>query len=148
MLGPCIEGLFMNRDKLIELLKDEEGFRAHPYTCPTGHLTIGYGHNLENGISLAAAEFILLEDIETAVHNCEVFISCWDKLSETRQTVLADMCFNMGWKGLSRFAGMLGCLEKSDYKGAADHILQSNYAVQVPNRAKKMAEAMRLDRWL
>lgn len=33
--------------KLLNDLKRQEGFRATPYRCPTGHVTIGYGHNLE-----------------------------------------------------------------------------------------------------
>lgn len=28
-------------------LKKSEGFRAKPYLCPAGRVTIGYGHNLE-----------------------------------------------------------------------------------------------------
>ena len=32
---------------LIEHLKDCEGYRKQPYTCPAGKVTIGYGHNLE-----------------------------------------------------------------------------------------------------
>lgn len=33
--------------ELLETLKRQEGFRSRPYPCPTGHVTIGYGHNLE-----------------------------------------------------------------------------------------------------
>ena len=33
--------------ELLDSLKRQEGFRAVPYRCPTGHVTIGYGHNLE-----------------------------------------------------------------------------------------------------
>lgn len=33
--------------ELLEALKRQEGFRSEPYLCPTGHVTIGYGHNLE-----------------------------------------------------------------------------------------------------
>ena len=32
---------------LLMQLKKSEGFRPKPYVCPTGHATIGYGHNLE-----------------------------------------------------------------------------------------------------
>ncbi|MDR2076895.1 MAG: glycoside hydrolase family protein [Desulfovibrio sp.] len=33
--------------RLISRLKKSEGFRAEPYLCPAGFVTIGYGHNLE-----------------------------------------------------------------------------------------------------
>lgn len=32
---------------LLARLKLSEGFRAEPYLCPAGRVTIGYGHNLE-----------------------------------------------------------------------------------------------------
>ncbi len=53
----------MDNVKAAAYLRRYEGFSKLPYKCPTGHLTIGYGHNLENGISAAAAEFILQEDL-------------------------------------------------------------------------------------
>ena len=37
----------MNLEKAKFYTKKFEGLSFHPYLCPTGHLTIGYGHNLE-----------------------------------------------------------------------------------------------------
>lgn len=36
-------------DALIPGIKHFEGFASMPYVCPTGHLTIGYGHVIQPG---------------------------------------------------------------------------------------------------
>ena len=62
----------MDNVKATAYIRRYEGFSKLPYKCPTGHLTIGYGHNLEHGISASAALFILQEDlarVEQAVKN-------------------------------------------------------------------------------
>ena len=52
------------KNKWVELTKQFEGLRLKPYNCPSGHLTIGYGHNLEaNGITLEIAEELLKTDL-------------------------------------------------------------------------------------
>ena len=30
------------------IIRDAEGLKLHPYVCPTGHLSIGYGHVIED----------------------------------------------------------------------------------------------------
>ncbi|MGN1058703.1 MAG: glycoside hydrolase family protein, partial [Candidatus Avelusimicrobium sp.] len=50
-------------EEVLLRIRRAEEFSNMPYQCPAGHLTIGYGHNLEHGISAEAAEFILREDV-------------------------------------------------------------------------------------
>jgi lysozyme len=41
-------------------IMQEEGLRLHPYTCPEGYLSIGYGRNLQTvGVSKDEAEMLL-----------------------------------------------------------------------------------------
>ena len=54
--------------------------------------------------------------------------------------VLCDMCFNMGIKGLLKFKLFLEAIEDVDYQTAAEELLNSKYATQVPNRAKRNAQ--------
>jgi len=37
----------INMAKLVNVLKQEEGYKPTPYVCPTGHASIGNGTNLE-----------------------------------------------------------------------------------------------------
>lgn len=137
----------MDKDKAAAYVRRYEGFCHLPYKCPTGHLTIGYGHNLEQGISIAAAEFILQEDLaraERAVN--DAFPWGW-KLDDARQFVLVDMAFNMGLAGLKGFKKMLSAVEQGDYPTAAREMLNSKWAGQVGRRAVELSKIMQTGEW-
>lgn len=125
-----------------------EGLSVMPYKCPTGHLTIGYGHNLENGISKEAAEFILEQDMAAAEKSVTKQFAWWKRLNEVRQFVLVDMCFNMGLGKLCTFKKMLSAVQRGDYTAAANEMLNSRWAVQVGRRAKELAEMMKTGEYL
>lgn len=129
-------------------IRQREGFSRTPYKCPTGHLTIGYGHNLECGISLACAEFILREDIERAERQVKEAFVWWPKLTSARLFVLVDMCFNLGLGGLKGFKKMLAALEAGDYETAAAEMLASRWAAQVGKRAQENASLMKSGEWI
>ena len=121
-----------------------EGLSLHPYTCPMGKLTIGYGHNLEdNGITLEVAEQLLKTDMAYAQMEVGAKIPFSSKLDEARQFVLVDMCFNMGIKKLLTFKKMLAAVKQGYYERAAYEMLDSRWAYQVGRRAKELAEIMR-----
>lgn len=129
-------------EKWLEYTRLYEGLQTMPYTCPAGHLTIGYGHNLDNGISQRAAEFILKEDLQIAQNRVQKKISGWKKLNEVRQFVLVDMTFNMGIHKLATFKKMLAAVEEGNYTAAANEMLNSRWAVQVGRRARELAKMM------
>ena len=55
---------------ILENLKAEEGYRGRPYHCSAGHLTIGYGRNVDKsglGISEEEAEYLLINDVNRTV---------------------------------------------------------------------------------
>jgi lysozyme len=133
----------VNYEKASQYTKKFEGLNLLPYTCPTGHLTIGYGHNLEEGITLEMAETLLQADLRLAEMEVSSKVAYFNKLDEARQFVLVDMCFNMGLKKLFTFKKFFAALLKRDYPVAAREMLNSKWAVQVGNRAKKLAEIMR-----
>lgn len=135
-------------EKWAKLTRHFEGLSVLPYPCPTGHLTIGYGHNLENGISREAAEFILREDLQNAVKAVSKYVAGWQKLDEARQFVLVDMTFNMGIQKLLTFKKFLTALQKKDYPTAAQEMLDSRWANQVGRRASELAEMMKKGAYL
>lgn len=137
----------MDNVKAAAYIRRYEGFSRLPYKCPTGHLTIGYGHNLENGISAAAAEFILQEDLARAERAVKDAFPWWWKLDDARQFVLVDMAFNMGLAGLRGFKKMLTAVEQGDYKKAAKEMLDSKWAFQVKGRAVELAKIMETGLW-
>lgn len=130
-------------EKWIERTKEYEGLRLKPYTCPTGHLTIGYGHNLENGITAQVAEQLLVADLAYAQMEVGARLPWSMKLDEARQYVLVDMAFNMGISKLMTFKKFLAALKKRDYSTAAKEMLDSRWAVQTGRRARELAEIMK-----
>ena len=132
------------KNKWVELTKQFEGLRLKPYTCPAGHLTIGYGHNLDaNGITLEIAEELLKTDLAYARMEVGAKIPCSSKLNEARQYVLVDMAFNMGIGRLLTFKKMLAALQEGYYERAAHEMLDSKWAKQVGQRATTLAEIMK-----
>jgi len=123
-------------------IKKHEGFRQFVYKCPAGKLTIGYGRNLENrGITIEEAEYLIRNDISDLEKRLKEKIDFWKDLSETRQTVLIDMAFNIGINGLLKFKNMLEFSRQGEFSKAAIEILKSEYAKQVKNRAIENAKA-------
>lgn len=117
------------------LIAKAEDYRQFPYPDTTGHLTVGYGHNLNmKGISRAIADLILKEDIEEAIAGCVKEIPFLHELNEARQYVLVNMAFNMGIGGLCSFKKMLAALQEARYQDAAQEIANSLEAKQVPSR--------------
>lgn len=137
----------MDYERVAARIRKSEGLSYLPYKCPTGHLTIGYGHNLEHGISIEAAELLLRQDIEIAVRQVKNAFIWWPKLTEARFYVLVDMTFNMGISRLCGFKKMLSAVEVGDYKTAAKEMLASKWAVQVGRRAAELSKIMKKGEW-
>ena len=132
----------MNKAKIRQNLIREEGLELKLYKCPADHWTIGVGRNLESrGISEATAYQMLDEDIDLCIDELKVGIKHFDTYPEPIQEALVDLCFNMGISRLLNFTKTLGYLEEGlktgNYTKAAVELMNSNYAEQLPARAKR-----------
>ena len=131
-----------------ELIKHHEGFRSRAYRCTAGKLTIGYGRNIQdNGITRDEAEQLLMNDVGDVRRTLIQNLLFWEQLDRVRQTVLVDMCFNLGWPKFSQFRKMINALALRDYSLAATEMLQSRWAKQVPNRAGRLIKMMSTGQW-
>lgn len=132
----------------VDLIKKHEGLRLKPYQCTADKQTIGYGRNIEdNGIRESEAEFMLRNDIaelDTALINN---IRNWSSLSEVRQAVLSDMCFNLGWPRLSKFKRTILAIEDGYFDRASAEMLDSRWARQVGQRAITLSDMMKTNNW-
>lgn len=142
----------MNIQNLVEILKVNEGLRLTPYRCTAGKLTIGYGHtgpSVVEGIKWTKeqAEHVLLNDARNIAADLDWHLPWWRRLSDTRQEALADMAFNLGMKRLQGFQKMLAALRRGQWQEAAVQCLDSRYARQVGNRAKRNAFVFEHGRW-
>ena len=134
----------MNQNRLEHRLTKDEGLRLKPYHCSAGKLTIGIGRNIEErGISQAEALFLLRNDIETCESELRANFTFFEELSDIRQEVLLNMCFNLGISRLKQFKKMIQALDQEDYARAAREMLDSRWANQVGKRAVQLAHEMK-----
>lgn len=139
----------MDKDKLISELIRDEGEVLHAYQDSLGYLTIGVGHLIDprkgGKISKAASRFMLAEDIDEKMRDLDKALPWWRELSDVRQRVLVNMAFNLGIRGLMGFLNTLKAVKEGRYKDAAKGMLASKWAVQVGDRAKRLADMMEFD---
>ena len=63
-------------------------------------------------------------------------------MPERVQEALVDLGFNLGVPRLMKFELTLGFLQKRKFVDAAEELLNSRYATQVPNRALEIAKVI------
>ena len=125
------------------LLIRHEGCRDSPYIDSLGIQTIGIGHNLHKPLSHGAIMRIFQDDLADATNDCLHAFPFFADLTEARQAVLINMCFNLGLRGLQKFTKFLAAVERGDYDTAADEMLNSLWCKQVKSRAFDLAALMR-----
>ena len=130
-------------DGLVETLKAEEGFRSRAYQDSQGILTIGYGTNLEAGLTKAEAVELLRGRLRRFEDELRAAWKPFNSQPRGVQVALLDMALPVGVAGLLRFHTTLSRLESGDYSGAADSALKSLWARQTPARATRAAKAFR-----
>ncbi len=154
----------------VDNIAKEEGFRDKVYSDTTGNNTIGYGTNLDrpgarndveaigldynnllNGkdaISRENARSLMLNDVDKAWDDSKSVFGdeCWTRIMQETRNILTHMSYQLGRGGFSKFERMKsalcdGC--KPDYGMAAEEMLNSKWANQTPNRAKRLADRMK-----
>ena len=140
---PIIEAQKKLRAAMIHQLTLHEGMRKFPYKCTSGKLTIGIGRNLDDrGITEAEAAYLLGNDINDFQARLIREIPWMVELDAVRQRVLLDMAFNLGVPGLLKFKRTLAAIRGKEYDRAAAMMLDSRWATQVGQRAKRLSHMM------
>ena len=128
---------------LADRLEAEEGYRSHTYDDSQGHLTIGYGTNLEIGISRQEARF-LLEYRLAASMDC--FEKAWPPFSRQNKAVqlaLTDAAYQLGCAGLTSFRRFLAALDGGRLPEAVQELRSSRWYAETPNRVERLIEVIR-----
>lgn len=113
--------------KLKQSIIKNEGFEPKPYLCPNKNLTIGYGRNLENGITEREAVVLLENDLLNLKLELEDKLPLFKKLDDIRQNVILEMAYNMGLPNLLKFKNMIEFLKKNDFDSASKEMLNSKW---------------------
>lgn len=131
-------------EELIAEIKRHEGFRPMAYRDTEGFLTIGYGLNLDAGVSEPLAAHILKWQINDRAKAIAGIIPFWADLSKNRQEVFINMAFNLGIPRFLKFQRMLEAARKGNVSGVCSEMKDSRWYKQVGKRADELIEKYRL----
>ena len=145
----------MNVEMLREQLEIDEGVKYEIYVDHLGYPTFGIGHLIiesdpENGqaVGTSVSEDRVAEafdeDIKSVLRDCNILYPDFDDLPEEAQQIIANMMFNMGLTRLSKFRNMKSCVDQRDWMGAGEEMMDSRWYNQVPNRAGRLVNRMKL----
>ena len=119
----------------VDLIAQEEGFRAEPYTDVAGVPTIGYGFTYhESGLKVTlmdppmseeAARMRLRALVAKVLHN--VRQTAGDSLTANQEAALTSFAYNLG-TGALRSSTLMKLLLAGDIDGAADQFPRWVYA--------------------
>ena len=148
----------MNLEKLEAQLAIDEGKRLAAYLDTVGVLTVGIGHNcvakpvpgvIKPGDTITdeTCSALFRDDIQESIDQVDRYLPWWAKLDDVRRNILVNMAFNLGINGLLQFRNTLKFIECGSYGMAADGMMQSLWARQVGDRAKRLSKQMRTGEW-
>lgn len=145
----------VNVEKLISDLEVDEGCKFEIYNDHLGYPTFGIGHLIteddpEHGQPLGTpidedrVREAFEKDVDRVRMDCLKLYPNFTSLPDDAQLIIANMMFNMGLPRLSQFKKMKAAVEASDWDEAANQMEDSRWFRQVPNRAQRLIDRMRL----
>ena len=145
----------MNIAKLRVDLELDEGIKHEVYLDHLGLKTVGVGHlcredepefEMEVGtpVSDERVQLLFERDIDSVRVDCIKLYPDFDSLPDDAKLILANMMFNLGLPRLSKFKLMKAAVDAGDWEEAANQMEQSKWYRQVPNRAERLCNRMRL----
>jgi lysozyme len=145
----------MNIDKLREDLEADEGIKHETYLCSEMKLTFGVGHlvlesdpEYHQPIGTAVSPERVTEcfnaDIQMTIDDCRIIFEHFDGFPEEAQLCLANMCYQLGRPTFSKFKRSIAYANDHQWGDLAEEILDSRWAKQTPNRAKRISDRLSL----
>ena len=140
----------MDMQRLLKSVRDHEGYRNKVYLDTLGKRTVGVGHLCVEDFWEDDKEYdeeflmeILEKDLENAISGAEELLKGCN-LPSLANEIVVEMVFQLGKTGVSKFHNFLSALrdDPPQWLTASEEMLDSRWAKQTPNRAKKMSELM------
>ncbi len=133
-----------------QLVEEEEGRKTTAYPDSRGYLTIGVGALIDPKVPGAGlchkAIDAQLENDMTQAREDAANLPGFQRCNEVRQAVLISMCFQLG--NLHDWPHFKGALAMSDFDAAAAAGLDSEWAKQTPQRAKREMQMLASGQWI
>ena len=142
--------------RIIEILNFEEGYEEKPYWDTRKFPTVAGGIRIgPQNAPISQYQFTVprpagdvwkkcLVDAKTAsMKRQPAIVAALAQCNDARRDILCSMAYQMGVAGLAGFTNTLGMIARGDFAGAAGGMLNSLWARQTPDRARRHAEVMR-----
>ena len=129
-------------EKTVAQLKSDEGYRQNMYQCSADKTTIGYGFNLEVGLTEDESDVLLRYKLSKLKRQLGEY-KWYRLLNDARKGVAINMVYQLGLNGVLKFKNMIAAIEEGDYDKAAVEMMDSKWFDQTPNRANRLIEIMR-----
>lgn len=150
---------------LYQMLRHDEGEKLELYKDSEGFWTIGIGRlitknpsyqealgvlssytgDMTGRITQVQSEKFLTEDILRATRSIErsVLNKTYNQLNDARRMALVNMVFQLGLSGVLGFKKMIHHLQLGNWSAVAAEALDSKWARQTPNRARRVATVIK-----
>ena len=139
------------KPELTKQLRRDEGEVLTVYKDSLGYDTIGVGRLVDKrkggGITTEESAYLLANDIERKHAELLQRAPWMENLDPVRFGCLLNMGFQMGVDGLLGFRNTLAMVRTGDYPGASAGMLNSLWATQTPERAKRLSVQMEKGIW-
>lgn len=136
---------------LIDQLRRDEGEILHAYQDHLGYWTLGVGVLIDQrrggGITAEESAYLLRNRVAMAEAALRQRFEWYGRLDEVRQAALLNMAYQLGVDGLSKFTKMLAALRDERWADAEQHALDSQWAKQTPERARRVARQLQTGEW-
>lgn len=142
--------------QIIQILNFEEGYKERPYLDTLGYPTVAGGIKIgPQGASLANYTFsvpravgdvwkqIIVDSKQAEMARNTSIFAALKQCNPAREDILTSMAFQMGTDGLAKFRKTLLFISNGEFISAAKEMLDSSWARQTPQRARRHSEVIR-----
>lgn len=141
----------VNKARMTAQLRRDEGTVPHAYRDSEGYWTIGTGRLIDRrkggGLSTDEIDYLLSNDIDKHYADLVAALPWVESLDEVRLAALLNMAFQMGVPRLLGFKLTLAAVRDGHYDHAEVLALQSLWAKQTPERARRVARQLASGEW-
>lgn len=141
--------------QIVAILDFEEGYKETPYLDTQGYPTVAGGVRIgPKGAKLSNYTFTVPRAVgdvwQTTIADSKLakmktvpgIAAALAQCNDARADILLSMAYQMGVDGLAQFKNTLALVAAKNYRGAAEGMLNSLWARQTPNRARRHAQVM------
>ena len=130
--------------KLIDSIKQHEGYVGIVYKDSLGIDTIGYGFAIKDlELDEDICEEILKRKLDQLESSIKLKFGWFPFMPDEIKDVVMEMCYQLGVTGFSKFVKTITYLKDKDFKNASIEMLDSKWAKQTPNRAKELSNRVK-----